>query len=89
MSWYGPLWVDPVWDSLCFLGLDVFFLSQVREIISYYIFKYVLCPFLSLFSFWDPYKVNVNVFDVVPEVSYTVLISFFFSPFVFFSVLLQ
>ena len=25
--------------------------------------------FLFLFTFWDPYNVNIGVFDVVPEVS--------------------
>ena len=30
----------------------------------------------SLFSFWNPYKINVFVLTVVPEVSQTVLISF-------------
>ena len=25
--------------------------------------------FLSVFSLWDPYNVNVGVFNVVPEVS--------------------
>ena len=47
MFWYGPLWVDPVWDSLCFLDLDVCFLPQVRNVFSYYVFTYVFCPFLS------------------------------------------
>ena len=32
-------------------------------------FKYFLRPFLSLFSFWDPYDGNVGTFNVVPEVS--------------------
>ena len=29
-------------------GLDVCFLSQVREVFSYFMFKHVLCPFLFL-----------------------------------------
>ena len=33
--------------TLWFLGLGVWFFSQVREIFSYYVFKYVLSPFLS------------------------------------------
>ena len=33
------------------------------------------CP-LSLFSFWDPYNVNVGEFNVVPEVSEAIFISF-------------
>ena len=48
--------------------LDAFFFSQVTEVFSYYVFKYVHCPFLSLFSFWDPYDANVSMFDIVPEV---------------------
>ena len=36
---------------------------------SYFIFKYVLGPFISLFSFWDPFNVNVSMFDIVPTVS--------------------
>ena len=47
------------WDSLCFLDLGNCFLSHVRDIFSYYLFKYFLRSFLSLFSFWDPYNVNV------------------------------
>ena len=31
----------------------------------------------SHFSFWDPYNVNVGAFNVVPEISQTVLISFY------------
>ena len=37
MYWCFPLWVDPIWKSLCFLDLDVCFLSQVREAFSYYV----------------------------------------------------
>ena len=36
--------------TLCFLDLDNSFLSQVRDVFSYYLFKYFLC----LFSFWHP-----------------------------------
>jgi len=38
--------------------------------------KNVLIPFLFLFFFWDPYNLNVDTFDMVPEVSETVLNSF-------------
>lgn len=34
-------------------GLRVFFLSHLREVFSYYVFKYALWPFLCLFSFWN------------------------------------
>ena len=30
----------------CFLDLDVYFIFWVREVFSYYCFKYILCPFL-------------------------------------------
>ena len=48
-----PHWVYPAWDSLCFLDLVDYFFSHVREVFSYYLFKYFLKCFLSL-SFWDP-----------------------------------
>ena len=41
------LWVYPVWNS-CFLDLGDRFLSQVRDVFSYYLFKYFLRPFHSL-----------------------------------------
>ena len=71
-----PLWGSPVRESLHFLELGDCFLSQVREIFTYYVFKYVLRPLPSLYSLWDHCKVNINMFDVVPEISLTVLISF-------------
>ena len=37
--------------TLCFLDLVNYFLSHVRELVSYYLFKYFLRSFLSLFSF--------------------------------------
>ena len=58
--------VDLLIMTLCFLGLGVCFLSQVRDVFSYYSNNFSV-PF-SLFS-WDPYNVNVSVFDVVLEVS--------------------
>ena len=38
-----------VWDSLSFLDLCVFFLHQIREVLTHYFFKYVLDPLLTLF----------------------------------------
>ena len=69
VSWRVSPWVYPVWDSLCFLDLGGYFLSNVREVFDYNLFRYFLCSFLSLFSFWDPYNANVVAFNVVPEVS--------------------
>ena len=55
-------------------GLD-YFLSHIKEVFKYNLFKYFLSPFLFLF-FWDPYISNVGVFNVVPDISETVLNSF-------------
>lgn len=65
--WYGSFWVDPVWDSLYILGLDICFLSQVRG--SFQLLCLQICPLpLSHFSFWNPYKVNVSMIHTVPDV---------------------
>ena len=78
MSWRVSPWIYPLWDSLRFLDLIEYFLSHSREVFNYNLFKYFLSPFLFLFFFWDPYNSNVGAFNVVPEVSETVL-SFFHS----------
>ena len=67
VSWYVPPWVHPTWDSVCFLDLVDYFLSLVREVFSYYLFKYFLGSFLFLFFFSDSYRVNVDMFNVVSE----------------------
>ena len=54
--------------TLRFLDLGGYFLSHVREVFDYNLFKYFVGSFLSLFSFWDPYNVNVVMFNIVPEV---------------------
>ena len=75
ISWCVPPWIYPVWDSLCFLDLVDYFLLHIWELFSYYVFKYVLGSFLSIYSLWDPNNANVvpedNIlmFNVVPEVS--------------------
>ena len=51
--------------TLCFLDLVDYFLSHVREVLSYYLFKYFLRSSLSLLFFRDHYNAN----DVVSEVS--------------------
>ena len=43
-----PPWVYPAWDSLYFLDLADDSCSHVREVFSYYLFKYFLRSFLSL-----------------------------------------
>ena len=65
-------WVYPVWDSLGFLDLGGYF----REVFNYYLLKYFLMAFLFDFFFWNSYDLNVGAFDIVPEVSKVVLISF-------------
>ena len=43
ISSYDPLWFGSVWNSVLFEGKrPVSF--QVKEVFSYYVFKYVLCP---------------------------------------------
>ena len=63
-------------------GLGLFF-SWVRKNFGYNAFKYVLNPFLSHFSFWDPYNVNIIVHDVVPGISLTIFIPFHYFIFLF------
>ena len=57
-------------------GLDDYFLPHIKDVFNYNLFQYFLSPFLFLFLFWDPYNLNVGVFNVVSEVSETVLNSF-------------
>ena len=69
-------WIYPVWDSLAFLDLDAYFLHHSGEVFKYYLLKYFLMTFLFVFFFWDTYDSNVRAFNIVPEVSEVVLISF-------------
>ena len=76
MSWYVSPWVYPVWDSLHFLDLVVNFLSHVREIFDYNLFKN--SETLSFFSSSSetPINLNVEAFNIVSEVSEITLNSF-------------
>ena len=76
MSWGVSPWVYPVRDCLGFLDLGDYFLPHFREVFNYYLLKYFLMVFLFVFFFWDPYDLNVGAFNIVPEVSEIVLISF-------------
>ena len=80
-------WIYPVWDSLGFLDLGGYFLPHFREVFNYYLLKYFLMAFLFVLFFWDSYYSNVGAFNIVPEVSEVVLISF--NSFFLFSSLLQ
>ena len=75
MSWGVSPWVYPVRDSLGFLDLGNCFLSILGEVFNYYLLKYFLMVFLFVF-FSDSYDSNVGMFNIVPEVSEIVLISF-------------
>ena len=59
-----------------FLGLGCYFLLHFREVFNYYLLKCFLMAFLFVFFFSDSYYLNVGAFDIVPEVSEEVLISF-------------
>ena len=61
---------------LCLLDLIDNFFSHVGEIFNSNLFKKFLIPFLFLYFFWDAYNSNVGVFDIVLEVSETILSSF-------------
>ena len=83
--------VYPVWGSLGFLDLGGYFLPHFREVFNYYLLKYLLMAFIFVFFFWDSYDSNVGAFDIVPEASEVVLISFnyfFFFPVSFISTIL-
>ena len=70
-------WVYPVWDSLGFLHLCDYFLPHFREVFNCHL-KHFLMVFLFVFFFWDSYNSNVVAFNIVPDVSEIVLISFIF-----------
>ena len=68
MCWCGSLWIHLVWIH-CTSWTKTFLLSQLKKVFRYCAFKHVLCPFLSVFSFWDLYNANISILDVVSEVS--------------------
>ena len=76
MSWGVLPWVYPVLDSLGFLDLGNYFLPHFREVFNYYLLKYFLMVFLFVFFFLDSLDSSVGAFNIAPEVSEIVLISF-------------
>ena len=62
--------------TLCLLDLIDCFLFHIGEIFNYNLFKNFLIPFLPSFSLTSRNNANVAAFDIVPEVSETVLSSF-------------
>src|SRR5574337_485477 len=71
---FGTLWVSWTWVIISFPILGKF--STIN------LLKYFLMAFLFVFFFWDSYDSNVGAFNIVPEVSEVILISF--NPFFFF-----
>ena len=69
-------WVYPDWDSLGFLDLGSYFLPHCRDVFNCFLLMYFLMVFLFVFFFWDSYESNVGAFNIVPEVSVVVLMSF-------------
>ena len=65
---YGTLCASHTWLAISFSMLGKF-----STIIAS---KKSLIPFLFLFFFWDPYNSNVGPFNLVPDVSETILSSF-------------
>ena len=55
-SWYGPLWIDLIWDVLCFLDLLPFSHKGIFQVLHLY-------RFFSIFSFLDLFNVDVRVLD--------------------------
>ena len=51
-------------SSLCLLDFNACFLPQIREVLSYDLFKYTFIPFLSLF-FWNSYDMDIVPFDCI------------------------
>ena len=76
-----------LYGTVCLLDLIDYFLFHVGEIFKYNLFKNFLILFLFLFIFWSSYNLNVSVFDIVLEVSETIL-SFFFFFYSFYFILL-
>ena len=58
-----------LFGTLCFLDLDVCFLSKISEIFSYYFFQISSLPLSLLLGLWDSYNVNVSTFGGVQKVS--------------------
>lgn len=48
------------WTFWGLLDLDVYLIPQVRVVFSHYFFHKDFCPFLALFSFWDPCNVTYS-----------------------------
>ena len=85
LTLYDPVDGSPPGSSVHGI-LQVRLLEWVAIVFNYYLLKYFLMVFLFFFFLWDSYDSIVGAFDIVPEVSEVVLISFnslFFFPLCF------
>ena len=62
---YRLLWVNFLWNFLYSLNLDICFFFQFRKVFSYYFFKQVFCPFLSLPFSCNPGSISFSILDIV------------------------
>ena len=69
------------------MHLGGYFLPHFEDVFNYHLLKYFLMAFLFVLFFWDSYGLSVWAFDIVPEFSEVVVISF--NCFFFFSSLLR
>ena len=58
-----------IWDFLCFLDLDVCFISEVRKVVSQLFLQISCLSFILALFLLKPYNVDVSMLDVVSEVS--------------------
>ena len=65
-----------LYGTLCASWTRGYCVFHAAKIFNYNVFINFLIPFLFLFFFWDPYNLNVDAFDIVPEISETILSSF-------------
>ena len=79
-----PLWNNATRNSLWFLDLDNCFISQVREVFSYYFFKYFLRPFSLSSTSETPIWTQILVCLTLSQRSFK-MVSFLFINFSFFS----
>ena len=77
MSWCGPFWIDPIWNSVCFLYLDICLFFQFRDAFSSSSSNMFSAPF-SPFCSWDSYNVNVSILDVSEVCPYFLFFFFFY-----------
>ena len=66
-----------LYGTLSFLDLSGCFFSHVRAVFDYNFLKCFLIYFLLVFFFWDTYNSIFSAIGAVPEVSETLLISFY------------